>query len=114
MDFFDHNVTDYPLQGKHVGMDCKKCHKGRYTDPLVFNTCDSCHGDYHQGEFAENGVSPDCVECHFLTDGFEVSMFSIEQHAGTRASLWKARIGHTLFILSPRGGCEPGRQEQGA
>lgn len=92
MDFFDHNVTDYPLQGRHVGIDCKECHKGRYTDPLVFNTCGSCHGDYHQGEFAENGVSPDCAECHFLTDGFEVSMFSIEQHQATRFPLEGAHL----------------------
>ncbi|MBK6829533.1 MAG: hypothetical protein IPG92_01770 [Flavobacteriales bacterium] len=33
MDQFDHNLTDYPLQGKHIGVDCKKCHKGPYTDP---------------------------------------------------------------------------------
>ena len=83
MDFFDHNVTDFPLQGKHVDVDCKKCHKVRYTDPIVFDACNKCHEDYHKGEFAKNGVSPDCVECHFLTDGFDVSMFSMEQHAET-------------------------------
>ncbi|MBP6573202.1 MAG: hypothetical protein KA230_02020 [Flavobacteriales bacterium] len=92
MDFFDHNVTDFPLQGKHVAVDCKKCHKGRYTDPIVFVACNSCHADFHKGEFAENGASPDCVECHFLTDGFEVSMYSLEQHATTKFPLDGAHV----------------------
>jgi hypothetical protein len=92
MDFFDHGVTDYPLQGKHVGVDCKKCHKGRYTDPIVFDACSRCHEDYHQGEFTKEGVTPDCVECHFLTDGFEVSMFSLEQHAETKFPLDGAHV----------------------
>jgi hypothetical protein len=92
MDQFDHSLTDYPLQGKHVGVDCKKCHKGAYTDPLVFDACNKCHEDYHQGDFAKNGSSPDCVECHFLTDGFDVSMYSLEQHASSRFPLEGAHI----------------------
>ena len=36
MNFFDHSVTDFPLKGKHVDVDCKKCHKGSYVKPLIF------------------------------------------------------------------------------
>ena len=92
MDLFDHKLTGYPLQGKHVGVDCKKCHTEHFTDPIAFDACNKCHEDYHKGEFAENGVSPDCVECHFLTDGFDVPMFSMEQHARTAFPLDGAHV----------------------
>ena len=97
MDRFDHALTDFPLQGKHVGVDCKKCHKGAYTDPLVFDACNRCHEDYHEGQFAKNGVSPDCVECHFLTDGFDVSMFTIEEHKKTPFPLLGAHLATPCF-----------------
>jgi hypothetical protein len=80
MDFFDHSVTDYPLEGKHVGIDCKECHTNRFSTPIDFSECKNCHDDYHQGEFAENGLSPDCVTCHSLQEGFQYSLYTLEQH----------------------------------
>ncbi|MBL0044883.1 MAG: cytochrome c3 family protein [Flavobacteriales bacterium] len=62
------------------------------THPIVFVACNSCHEDYHKGEFTKNGTSTDCVECHFLTDGFDVSLFSIEQHAETDFPLDGAHV----------------------
>ena len=55
MTSFNHSTTDYPLEGKHIGVDCKQCHKGKYTDPINFSACKNCHKDYHQGEFVKNG-----------------------------------------------------------
>ncbi len=104
MDNFDHNLTDYPLQGKHVGVECKKCHKGPYTDPIVFDACNRCHEDFHKGVFAKNGVTPDCVECHFLTDGFGVSMFSIEQHKETQFPLEGAHQATPCFACHMKDG----------
>ncbi len=80
MDFFDHSLTDYHLEGKHIDVDCKSCHTSRYTEPINFSQCKNCHEDYHQGEFIENGNSPDCLECHSLQEGFEYSLYTIEQH----------------------------------
>ncbi|HQW04646.1 MAG TPA: hypothetical protein PLV08_00365 [Flavobacteriales bacterium] len=92
MDFFDHAVTDFPLQGKHVDVDCKKCHKGSFTGAMEFSKCSSCHEDYHKGEFAKNDVTPDCAECHSVLDGFEMSMYTLEQHRSTKFPLEGAHI----------------------
>ncbi len=81
MKLFDHSATDYPLEGKHSDVDCKKCHKEKkYTEPLPFDQCTDCHSDYHNGEFADSGSSPDCVECHSLKEGFESSSYELERH----------------------------------
>ncbi len=47
---FDHSKTSYPLDGKHVSVDCKKCHKPD-PDPtkkvpsfkLPKHECRDCH-----------------------------------------------------------------------
>ncbi|MGQ8335027.1 hypothetical protein ACUNWD_00635 [Sunxiuqinia sp. A32] len=76
---FNHNQTGYPLKGKHQKVDCRRCHKGSYTEPIAHNRCSSCHADYHKGQFIENGVKPDCEECHTV-DGFTPSFFTVEKH----------------------------------
>lgn len=97
MDFFDHNVTDYPLEGKHIGVDCKLCHKKRFTTPIDFTACTNCHDDYHRGEFEENGVSPDCVQCHSLEKGFDYSLYTLEQHQETQFPLEGAHTATPCF-----------------
>ncbi len=71
---FDHDVrTDYPLQGRHAGLDCLACH----TEPVqnahyekagitLSSTCYSCHADndVHRGGFGRL-----CDRCH-VTEGF--------------------------------------------
>jgi len=55
---FDHDKTDYPLEGTHALTDCKLCHT-----TLVFSEapmdCVSCHTDMHS-----QSVGNDCVRCH--------------------------------------------------
>jgi len=97
MDFFDHSVTDYPLEGKHQGIECKKCHKRRFTDPINFTSCSNCHADYHKGEFVKNGQSPDCVECHSLEHGFDYSLFTVEKHQKTDFPLEGAHLATPCF-----------------
>lgn len=97
MDFFDHSVTDYPLEGKHLDVDCKQCHKGHYTDPIDFSSCSNCHDDYHNGEFISNGTSPDCVECHSLNDGFDYSLYTLEQHQTTDFPLEGAHVATPCY-----------------
>ena len=97
MDFFDHNVTDYPLEGKHIEVDCKECHTGRYTDPIDFAECKNCHDDYHNGEFIKEGSSPDCKTCHSLDEGFAYSLFTFDDHQETVFPLQGAHIATPCF-----------------
>jgi len=61
---FDHSKADFKLEGRHLNVACKKCHKEKLTTPLFFKRCTDCHTDYHNKQFAKNGVSPDCSACH--------------------------------------------------
>jgi hypothetical protein len=97
MNLFDHNVTDYPLGGKHIAVDCKQCHNGRYTKAIDFSACNKCHDDYHKGEFKGNGVSPDCVECHSLENGFDYSLYTVEQHQETTFPLEGAHFATPCY-----------------
>jgi hypothetical protein len=55
---FNHNMTSFPLQGKHRGVSCESCHRDGVYAGLPSN-CSACHEDKHNGE---NG--PDCAACH--------------------------------------------------
>jgi len=79
MNNFDHNKTNFRLEEKHVLVDCRACHKNRYTDPLKYGQCVDCHKDYHNRQFEKNGKSPDCSQCHSVK-GFEQFSYSIEEH----------------------------------
>lgn len=76
---FDHTKTKYRLEEKHLTVDCKKCHKKEFTDPLKHEKCTDCHSDYHQNQFAKAGISPDCSQCHTVK-GFTEFSYTIEQH----------------------------------
>ncbi len=80
---FNHDLADFHLEGKHVGVDCKKCHKKKLTDPLLFDRCDRCHEDYHRGEFGSPPTAPDCAKCHSVKDGFDLSFFDLDDHRKT-------------------------------
>lgn len=60
---FDHQVTDYPLEGKHNEVPCADCHGEDPAGPwagLPSNDCDSCHEDWHKGRLEPT----DCAACH--------------------------------------------------
>ena len=76
---FDHNKTDFKLEGKHVTVNCKACHKTKFTDPLKFKLCSDCHTDYHKKQFLKNNISPDCSECHSV-NGFTQFSYKVDQH----------------------------------
>ncbi len=97
MDFFDHSVTDYALEGKHIDVDCKKCHKHKFTDAIDFSACKNCHDDYHQGELVKDGVAPDCVDCHSLQEGFDYGLYTLEQHQKTTFPLEGAHVATPCF-----------------
>ena len=55
---FNHNNTEFILEGQHTQVNCKACHQS-----LVFSealtTCVSCHTDMH-----EQTLGMDCARCH--------------------------------------------------
>jgi len=85
---FDHDKTDFPLLGQHRLLECKQCHtSGNMTKPLKHGKCSDCHKDeIHKGEFAVNGKSPDCAECH-NNDGFIPSTYTMERHNASQFKL---------------------------
>lgn len=94
---FNHNLTDYPLEGMHTKVDCKQCHKGKFTTKMEFNSCNNCHTDYHEGQFKKNGLAPDCVDCHTIENDFKYSLFSVERHAKTAFPLEGAHLATPCF-----------------
>ena len=77
---YDHPGADFRLEGRHVGLECSRCHalsaaavvpggKRRYES--MSQTCATCHDDPHAG-----GHGPDCGSCHGQERPFaEVSEF---------------------------------------
>lgn len=108
MEFFDHSLTDYPLEGMHATVDCKECHKERYTVAIDFSVCKNCHDDYHEGEFADPPPSPDCAECHTV-QGFEYTLFGLEEHQQTGFPLEGAHIATPCFACHLQEGDEKWR-----
>jgi hypothetical protein len=81
----DHDRTAFPLRDSHVSIECISCHVESATAvTLRSDSCNACHTDPHQGEFAE-----DCNACHteasFATGTFD--------HATTRFSLTEGHAG---------------------
>jgi hypothetical protein len=57
---FDHNLSNFPLTGAHVGLACESCHSsGQFAG--LSTDCASCHNDppFHAGMFGLN-----CASCH--------------------------------------------------
>lgn len=50
--FFDHNKTEFPLEGKHAEVDCKECHKSQ-----LKNSFGDFTTDYNIEKFQ-------CIDCH--------------------------------------------------
>ncbi len=72
---FRHTSAKYQLTGKHVNVECIKCHKvetnngvksQKFTG-LQFGSCINCHEDVHKNQFGQN-----CLQCH-SNESFVVS-----------------------------------------
>ena len=84
---FDHDKTDYKLEGKHKSVSCKECHtSGNYTKPLPFARCTDCHDDHHKGQLDKKGKKTDCATCHSV-EGFTPASYSVADHALTKFPL---------------------------
>ncbi|RJP71950.1 MAG: cytochrome C [Ignavibacteriales bacterium] len=79
---FDHNKTNFRLIGKHIQVECSKCHGKDLNSKPKHENCNDCHKDYHNGEFKTGNRNPDCKDCHSET-GFSPSSFTEEKHNNT-------------------------------
>lgn len=74
---FDHDRS-FPLTGKHMLIDCARCH----TQPGVFRgakrTCEGCHADPHGEQFRAQGKG--CTDCH-STLRWRPTTITTETHA---------------------------------
>lgn len=69
LDKFDHNQTEFPLDGEHLSVDCQDCHKAN--EFQISSTCSDCHSEpeVHAGLFLM-----DCSECHY-TQNWDTVMY---------------------------------------
>jgi hypothetical protein len=64
---FNHANAKFQLKGKHINVECIKCHKVEMIDGKKFqefqgvphSNCTNCHKDPHQNKFGQN-----CNQCH--------------------------------------------------
>ena len=81
---FRHDLTRYPLAGKHRQVACASCHVG-YPATIArppFATCAACHTDPHGGRATLSGKATDCAACH-VVEGFTPSTFTVAAHQRT-------------------------------
>ncbi len=81
---FDHSKTNYPLTGKHLNVNCLKCHqpdrkKQAVYKNMKFQFCSDCHRDVHAGQLSHREDKGKCEACH-TTAGFIPSTFTVERH----------------------------------
>lgn len=84
---FKHDLTDFPLSGKHRNVSCKTCHHSSETFKInKFRYCSDCHEDYHQGQFSESKDGVRCERCHTVQE-FSPSNFTLKEHQAGRFPL---------------------------
>ncbi|MEM7656496.1 MAG: cytochrome c3 family protein, partial [Bacteroidota bacterium] len=106
LSFFDHTITDYPLEGQHQQVDCRQCHEERYSTPIDFSACNHCHTDYHEEQFTRGNDEPDCAACHSLEEGFDYTLYTLEQHQESSFPLEGAHLATPCFACHLPEGAE--------
>ncbi len=78
-DSFDHNTTNFPLTGAHVGADCMACHNSGFAGTPT--DCAACHHADFAGATNPNhqalGLSTECASCHTTDPGWEPASFPV-------------------------------------
>jgi hypothetical protein len=61
---FDHQETDYPLDGEHLATSCEGCHLGASTLINLQNTSTNCFACHIEDDIHEERLGRDCAACH--------------------------------------------------
>ncbi|MBK7344387.1 MAG: hypothetical protein IPJ06_15595 [Saprospiraceae bacterium] len=76
-DAFDHSLTNFPLTGAHVSVDCASCHAAGYQGTPT--NCDACHmPDFNQTSNPNHvalNFGTDCAQCHTTEPGWSPAQF---------------------------------------
>jgi len=78
---FDHDTTDFALNGAHAATGCAQCHTEGKPFRQAQNTCAQCH---EKDEPHAGALGDDCVSCHRETRWNDTLPFD---HAATKFSL---------------------------
>lgn len=86
-----HADSSYPLTGKHLAVECAKCHPKDATTSRVdirpaSKLCRDCHDDAHNRQLVAEIDASECGGCH-VVDGFTPSTYDVARHAETRLPL---------------------------
>jgi hypothetical protein len=78
---FDHARSRFPLEGKHIGLPCKSCHrKSDFKAPVAHARCSDCHKpNPHKDQFAKRADGGECAACHKVS-GFKPATFDVARH----------------------------------
>jgi hypothetical protein len=79
---FDHNKTDWPLEGQHKEVTCRACHfdegEDSVTEAQQFQSlstdCTECHSNVHGDQFEIEGKT-DCMRCHTVDKEWNADNF---------------------------------------
>ena len=98
---FDHQRTEFPLNGKHADVKCLACHapaprtanasgeQGFHISK--FHVCSDCHKDAHGAQFAGRPDGGKCEACHVDGD-FKNVLYTIESHLQSNYPLTGAHV----------------------
>lgn len=95
----EHDTSGYPLKGKHIKVECDKCHLPASKDTiykLKFAACTDCHKDAHDGQFVAAPYQNKCESCHTVKD-FHQTSFTLAMHSKTRYPLVGAHAAVACF-----------------
>jgi len=97
-------LSVFKLDGLHQTTACSSCHKKteKWNFREIGKICTDCHTDYHNGQFTQSGVSPNCSQCH-STKGFTEANYTIEQHNKSAFKLQGSHIATPCFECHKKG-----------
>ncbi len=76
---FDHDASNFPLTGAHMGAECLACHQDGFEGTST--TCVECHSTDFQGSLNPNHVQldlpTDCASCHTTDPEWMPASFDI-------------------------------------
>ena len=76
---FNHDATNFPLDGAHLMVDCLECHGTGYEGTPT--DCYSCHSDDYDGSINPShtnlGLSTDCMQCHSTDPDWMPASFDV-------------------------------------
>lgn len=76
---FNHNETNFPLTGAHIGQSCESCHAEGFAG--TSKVCVDCHSQDFNSTTNPNhqnlGLSNECTECHTTEPGWSPADFPV-------------------------------------